>query len=143
MNRGAGSQPTLGNRGVVPDLLTIEVSGNDGEIVVALVGELDLSTRQRLTDALIELERTPPTRLVIDLARLSFLDSTGLALFVTLDKRCRDNGGPTLEIRPGPPAVQRLFDLVGAADRLPFSTTGGTSTIRVKSGRLRGLPLAE
>lgn len=110
-----------GERGFVPDLLTVKVSRNHDEAVVALVGELDISTRHRVTDALTELERTAPSRLVIDLSRLSFLDSTGLALFVALDKHCRENGGPALKIRPGPPAVQRLFELVGAAGRLPFS----------------------
>ena len=111
--------------GFVPDLLSIQVSRNDDEVVLTLVGELDVATGGRVKDALDELEQAPPGRLVIDLSLLSFLDSTGLAMFVGLDKRCRENGTPTLEIRPGPPAVQRLFELVGAAGRLPFSTADG------------------
>jgi anti-sigma B factor antagonist len=108
--------------GVVPDLLAVNVARNDDEVVLTLVGELDIATGERVREVLDGLQQSPPGRLVIDLSQLSFLDSTGLALFVALDKRCRENGAPTLEIRPGPPAVQRLFELIGAAGRLPFST---------------------
>jgi anti-anti-sigma factor len=87
-----------------------------------------VATRQRVTDALTALDQAPPRGLAIDLSDVSFLDSTGLAMFVALEKRCRENGGPELEIRPGPPPVQRLFELVGAASRLPFSIDGGAST---------------
>lgn len=111
----------------MPDLLTIEVSRTYDEVVIALVGELDISTCQRVTDVLSAVEQTPPRRLVIDLSDLSFLDSTGLAIFLAIDKQCRKNARPSLEIRPGPPAVQRLFELIGAADRLPFSTADGTT----------------
>jgi anti-anti-sigma factor len=117
-----------GGTGQVPDLLTVGVSRNEDQVVVVLAGELDIATIERVKDALDELDQAPASRLVIDLSRLSFLDSTGLAMFVALERRCRENGGPALEIRPGPPAVQRLFELVGAAGRLPFSVDGGAST---------------
>lgn len=100
--------------------LTVRVSRVEGEVVLALGGELDIATVERVRAAVDEIEQAPPERLVIDLSGLSFVDSTGLAAFVALDKRCQENGGPALEIRPGPPAVQRLFELVGAAERLPF-----------------------
>ncbi len=112
---------------VLPEILTVQVFRNEGEVVLALAGELDLATVHRVKAALEDLEHSPPRRLVIDLSALSFLDSTGLAVFVGLSKRCQDNGGPTLEIRPGPPAVQRLFKLVGAADRLPFREESTTA----------------
>ena len=127
---GRGDRPlqSTNETGFVPDLLSVQVSRNDDEVVLTLVGELDVATGGRVKDALDELEHAPPGRLVIDLSRLSFLDSTGLAMFVGLDKRCRENGTPTLEIRPGPPGVQRLFELVGAAGRLPFSTMDGAKS---------------
>jgi anti-sigma B factor antagonist len=115
------SSQAPGRAGLVPDLLSFDVLRNDGQIVVALAGELDIATSARVKEALDELAQARSCRLVVDLSRLSFVDSTGLAMFVALDKRCRENGGPELEIRPGPPAVQRLFELVGAAGRLPFS----------------------
>jgi anti-sigma B factor antagonist len=104
----------------VPELLTVHVLRRGDEVVLALAGELDLATVDRLKAALAEVELSRSPRLVIDLSALSFLDSTGLATFVALQKRCDENGRPALEIRPGPPAVQRLFKLVGAAERLPF-----------------------
>ena len=89
--------------------------------------ELDLSTGERLKGALDELDKAPLLRLVIDLSRLSFLDLSEIALLVSLNKRCRENGAPRLEIRPEPPAVQRLFELAGADDRLPSSRRSGPS----------------
>jgi anti-sigma B factor antagonist len=117
-----------GGAGLVPDLLSVDVLRRDGQVVVVLAGELDIATGARVKEALDELTQARAGRLVVDLSRLSFLDSTGLAMFIALEKCCRENGGPELEIRPGPPAVQRLFELVGAAGRLPFSLDGGAST---------------
>jgi anti-anti-sigma factor len=56
---------------------------------------------------------------VVDLSELAFIDSTGLHTIVDAYKRCRD-GRPTLVIRPGPPNVQRVFELTNAVDYLPF-----------------------
>jgi anti-anti-sigma factor len=110
----------------VPELLTVDVFRAEDEVVLALAGEIDLATVDRIKAALEEVEQANPRRLVIDLTALSFLDSTGLATFVALARRCHENGRPALEIRPGPPAVQRLFKLVGAAERLPFREASPT-----------------
>jgi anti-sigma B factor antagonist len=121
----------------VPDPFTVYRSRHEREVVLALVGELDLATVDRLKAALEEVEQAPPDRLVIDLSRLSFLDSTGLAA-LALDKRCQGNGRPALEIRPGPPAVQRLFKLVGAAERLPFRDGSVANDALPDEGRASG-----
>lgn len=123
-------RPEYNEAGFVPDLLSVRITRNENAVVLTLVGELDLATGGRVKDALDELQDAPPARLVIDLSQLSFLDSTGLAMLVGLERRCRENGTPILEIRPGPPAVQRLFELVGAAGRLPFSTVDGATAAR-------------
>jgi hypothetical protein len=46
------------------------------------------------------------------------MDSTGLALFVS--ETAQAEAGFELEFWPGPPAVQRLFEIAGVRDRLPF-----------------------
>ena len=86
---------------------------------VALDGELDFGTafdvELRLEDAM---RRT--RHLIIDLSRLAFIDSTGLGVIVEANQRARREG-VTLEILPGPRAVQQVFAVSGLLDALPFS----------------------
>jgi anti-anti-sigma factor len=84
------------------------------------VGELDLSTVPIVQAQLAELEAAGFTRLVLDLRQLRFLDSSGLRLLIDWDARARADG-VEMTVIPGPPAVQRLFDLAGVTDRLRFS----------------------
>jgi anti-anti-sigma factor len=88
--------------------------------VLELEGELDLATEPVLRDQLAELERDPPRRLVIDLGALSFIDATGLHLMESAYERILSDGTCSLELRPGPRVVQRLFELTGLDRSLPF-----------------------
>ena len=86
---------------------------------VALEGELDFGTafdvEMRLEDAIRRAQH-----LVIDLSRLTFIDSTGLGVLVEANQRARRDG-VTLEIVPGPRAVQQVFAVSGLLEALPFS----------------------
>jgi anti-anti-sigma factor len=86
---------------------------------VALEGELDFGSafdvELRLEDAMRRAKH-----LVIDLGPLTFIDSTGLGVIVEANQRARREG-VTLEILPGPRAVQQVFAVSGLLDALPFS----------------------
>ena len=56
---------------------------------------------------------------VFDLSALSFMDSTGLCFFLQCYAEGRQDGF-TMAMLPGPPAVQRVFELTDTAERLPF-----------------------
>ena len=88
----------------------------DGSIQVALVGELDLASLHLLDQ---ELDRIVPSdkRLVLDLRRLEFIDSSGLHALLRADRRLTDAGGQLTIVR-GPRAVERLFRLTGLDTRL-------------------------
>ena len=86
---------------------------------VALEGELDFGTAFDVELRLEEAMRRA-NRLVIDLRPLSFIDSTGLGVIVEANQRARREG-VTLEILPGPRAVQQVFAVSGLLDALPFS----------------------
>src|SRR5205823_4913728 len=49
----------------------------------------------------------------------SFIDSTGVRGVIELHKRCEQQNVHLL-IVPGPPAVQRVFALLGLTELLPF-----------------------
>jgi anti-sigma B factor antagonist len=70
-----------------PDL-SISVRRTGGEAVVTLVGEIDMSTVQRLAKIVDEILLTePPPRIVLDLAGVSFCDSQGLGTLVVLSRK--------------------------------------------------------
>jgi anti-sigma B factor antagonist len=58
------------------------VQERDGAIVVALIGELDLYNAHAVRDALLDQAGREPERLVVDLSRVTFIDSTGLGVLV-------------------------------------------------------------
>jgi anti-sigma B factor antagonist len=88
----------------------------DGAIQMALVGELDLATLAMLDQ---ELDKAGPSgkRLILDLRKLHFIDSSGLHALLRVDRRMQETGG-TLTIVRGPRPVERLFNLTGLDTRL-------------------------
>jgi anti-sigma B factor antagonist len=63
--------------------LSMSASSAGEQTVLELGGEVDLHTAGRLADRLTALLDSGPRTLVVDLNRLSFLDSTGLGALVT------------------------------------------------------------
>jgi len=62
-----------------------------GAAVLALTGELDLATIGVLKDAVGD-RLAPDVHVVLDLAGLTFCDSTGLGAFVALQRQARASG---------------------------------------------------
>jgi anti-anti-sigma factor len=104
-----------------PGTLTIASVVENGTVRISLVGELDLAGAAQMEASLAEAERAEPTRLIIDLVQLSFLDSTGLRLLLQADVRARE-AGYELVLRPGDASVQRVFEVTGALDVLSFES---------------------
>ena len=70
-----------------PDL-SISVHRTGGEAVVTLVGEIDMSTVQRLAKVVDEMLVTDvPPRIVLDLSGVTFCDSQGLGTLVVLSRK--------------------------------------------------------
>lgn len=75
---------------------------------MTIQGELDLATAPRLDAELDRLHGDDLERVVIDLRRLVFLDSTGLEAIVKFHRRGSAEGIDVAVVR-GPRAVERLF----------------------------------
>ena len=99
------------------EILDVMSEDRDGLVHVALVGELDLSTVAKVQEELRRVEASSPATLVVDLSKLTFLDSTGLRCIVTADERARQEGRRIVIVR-GPDAVQRVFAITRLDDRL-------------------------
>lgn len=99
------------------EILDVMSEDRDGLVHVALVGELDLSTVAKVQEELRRVEASSPATLVVDLSKLTFLDSTGLRCIVTADERARAEGRRIVIVR-GPDAVQRVFAITRLEERL-------------------------
>jgi anti-anti-sigma factor len=87
---------------------------------LVLGGDLDMAARFQAEQALDNLLATPVEQLVVDLGEVTFLDSTGMGLVLEVHDRARAEGF-TLRLLRGPDEVQRVFELAGVADVLPFA----------------------
>ena len=83
---------------------------------VALSGELDISTYEDALAQLAAAERSAPELLVVDLAGLRFVDSTGVRLILSADERARE-AGRRLALRLGDGLARRVFTALGLLDR--------------------------
>jgi anti-sigma B factor antagonist len=99
------------------EILAVSTEDRDGLVHMALVGELDLSSVPKVQEELRRVEAGSPATLVLDLSKLTFLDSTGLRCIVTADERARNEGRRIVIVR-GPDAVQRVFAITRLEDRL-------------------------
>jgi anti-sigma B factor antagonist len=100
-----------------------DVEPERGSVRVVPHGELDMATCPELERHLRELRESGFDRVVLDLRRLTFMDSTGLRAILSEDATARVEGR-TFTLIAGPPAVQRTFEVACVAERLPFSTPG-------------------
>jgi anti-sigma B factor antagonist len=102
-----------------PGQLQIQQTGDHRETVLALDGELDLATAPELERRLRAAGLSSSGRLVIDLRRLRFMDSTGISLLIEA-QQAASAGGWSLALRRGPAQVQRVLELTGILERFDF-----------------------
>jgi len=109
-----------------PEPFRCEVEPDRVAVRVRPVGELDLATVPVVDAQLAELWAVGFTRIVLDLHEVSFLDSTGLRLLMSWQQRSSADG-VGFAVIPGPPAVQRVLELAGVADRLTYWSPDGAA----------------
>jgi anti-anti-sigma factor len=90
-----------------------------GVTVLTPSEELDLSSVPRLEAAISDALESGSEQLVLDLSQLTFLDSSGLRLFLILSRRARSEGWQLTLARPSEP-VETLFEITGAGPNLPL-----------------------
>jgi anti-anti-sigma factor len=83
-------------------------------------GELDLASAARLEHEIARVETGDARSIVVDLSGLQYVDSTGVRLLLNVHSRLCPESGRLMLVR-GPREVQRVFELCGVADVLPFA----------------------
>lgn len=105
------------NAPIQPLGFSLSVTGATTHPVVRVGGELDVHSALQLRDELLARTDHKPTEVVLDLTDLTFVDSTGLGVIVSMLKRLRHDGGD-LRVRGARTSVRKVFELTGVSDML-------------------------
>jgi anti-anti-sigma factor len=85
-------------------------------VELALQGELDMTTFPAAQREIGNAQDERPATLVLDLAGLTYLDSSGIRMVLLAQEHADDSGGK-VAIRLGRGMARRLFDMLGLTDR--------------------------
>jgi anti-sigma B factor antagonist len=97
--------------------LAVKRSRSDGYELLAVEGEIDIATASRMIAALNEALAEIETPLVVDLSRVVFMDSTGLALLINARHRVLRRGQGFAIVCPSGP-IARVFEIADMVERL-------------------------
>jgi len=98
-------------------VFSVTVAEEPGGVRVTPHGELDMATQPELRSVLEQ--HADADVLTLDLTRLRFLDTSGLRLILETVESAR-RAGRDFGVVPGEPAVQRLFEVAGVTELVPF-----------------------
>ena len=93
-------------------LASIErTADEDGARAFRVSGELDISSVDAVEAALEGELDSPAARVIFDLGELTFMDSSGIALFLRIAGRVK-----ALELRHVRPTIRRVIEVSGLTD---------------------------
>jgi anti-anti-sigma factor len=84
---------------------------------VRLTGELDMAGVDRFERSLTSDQSPEAGTFVLDLRRLTFIDSSGLRAVIMADQRVRSEGGRFVVVR-GSDRVNQVMEMTGVAQRI-------------------------
>ena len=114
----ASTAPTgLGK--VDPTGLRLLVREHGTTSTIELDGEWDLAVQESVRTAICHALERRPECVVLDLSQLTFIDSSGIHGVVELVKRSQRENFRVVII-PGASQIQRVFELCGLIEALPF-----------------------
>jgi anti-anti-sigma factor len=99
--------------------LTVATSSEGARYTVALTGELDLGSAAVLEDTLGELCAAGATEVLVDMAGVEFIDSSGMNAILRSRALCEEHGCQ-LHLTPAQRPAQHALKASGLRDRLSF-----------------------
>ena len=104
--------------------------------MMRLWGELDLSTAPRLDEQLLNMSDEGVLDVTVDLARLDFIDSSGLQALVAGLKRLREQGGD-LGLRSPKPSTLKVLQITGLRSVFRLESVEGAASIDASADRTK------
>jgi anti-sigma B factor antagonist len=103
------------------DELSVTVRRERGVAIAEVTGDIDMSTASGLRERLSGLADSGQP-LIVDLNRVTFIDSTGLGVLVNAARRAAAHGG-SLHAVCSQPRTRKLLWLTGVDRRIPLTAT--------------------
>ncbi|PLR81104.1 anti-anti sigma factor [Bacillus canaveralius] len=101
--------------------LTIDVNETETLVEVTVSGEIDAYTAPKLREALLPMSEKKGIEMIVDLSEVSYMDSTGLGVFVGAFKNIRSHDGK-FQLVGLSERLKRLFDITGLADIIDINS---------------------
>jgi anti-anti-sigma factor len=132
MGEPGDEQPSVDERGIrPPSVYAIEaLPAPEGVAVLALTGEFDLAAASALRERLDSARAAAARGLVLDMAEVTFLDSSALRELLRADVALNDAGVPFVLVGLQPP-VARLFELTRTAGMFGTAPTVEAALLRL------------
>jgi anti-sigma B factor antagonist len=123
------------------DELTISVSPEPGYVVVSVAGEIDMATAAQFREQLASVISGGARRVVVDLARVTFMASAGIGVLTGTHRVLAGEGGSLVLAAPSP-AVWRVLSVVGLDRVIPVTGSVADAAARWASEgvELPGVP---
>ncbi|MDQ0221320.1 STAS domain-containing protein [Peribacillus cavernae] len=101
--------------------ITIDVQDINSRVEIQVKGEIDAYTAPKLRETLFPLSEQENISMVVDLSDVSYMDSTGLGVFVGLFKSVRSHNGEFRLVGLSE-RLRRLFDITGLAEIIDINS---------------------
>jgi anti-anti-sigma factor len=112
----------LGEEKTVPEF-AVRIEQPDPEtVVIALLGEVDLSNAPAFEEALLSQVGFGVSRVVIDLQQTTFFDSTALRVLLIGHRKLDERGG-SMCVVCGEPQILKIFSITGVDEIIAFHPT--------------------
>ena len=98
----------------------IETEAQGSSALVTIRGDLDIQVAEHVAAELDRVEATGPDNLVLDLRRLSFMDSSGMAVVAAAQTRAAAAGRRFAVVSP-PAGVMHAFRVSGLAELITIA----------------------
>ncbi len=90
-------------------------------VYVVLGGEIDAYTAPKLKEELLPFTQMNKANLIVNLEDVTYMDSTGLGVFIGLLKNIRQNNG-TLKLVGLSERLERLFSITGLTEIMDITS---------------------
>ena len=102
--------------------LSIDVATTDNQTVLTVKGEIDAYTAPLLKEKLLPATAKVAEKIVVDLNDVTYMDSTGLGVFISALKSTKEHGS-TLTLVNLQERVHRLFKITSLDSIISIDTT--------------------
>jgi anti-anti-sigma factor len=102
----------------MPQLAQLRLEEEDGVTIASVEGEIDLSNAAELEMAISHAVANEAVGLVVDLANVDYLDSSGVTLLFNLARRVSRRQQELVVVVPGEAHVREILTLSGATETL-------------------------